>query len=233
MKFGVIIFPGSNCDYDAYQMVKSVIKQEVEYLWHQEKDLKNCDCVVLPGGFSYGDYLRTGAIARFSPIMKKVYEFARNGGLVIGICNGFQILLEAGLLPGAMLRNISLRFVCKYIYIRVEENSTPFTNRCQQNQVLKIPVAHTDGNYYISEKGLKELKDNNQIVFRYCDPEGNLDPNYNPNGALDNIAGICNREKNVLGMMPHPERCGEKILGSEDGRYIFESLVNFIKERTN
>lgn len=233
MKFGVIIFPGSNCDYDAYQMVKSVIKQEVEYLWHQEKDLRNCDCVILPGGFSYGDYLRTGSIARFAPIMKEVYEFARNGGLVIGICNGFQILLEAGLLPGAMLRNTSLRFVCKYIYIRTEEINTPFTNTCGKNQVLKIPVAHTDGNYYISKKGLGELKDNGQIVFRYSDPEGNLNPDYNPNGALDNIAGICNLKRNVLGMMPHPERCGEKILGSEDGRYIFESIVNFIKERTN
>jgi phosphoribosylformylglycinamidine synthase len=233
MKFGVIIFPGSNCDYDAYQMVKSVIKQEVEFLWHQEEDLRNCDCVILPGGFSYGDYLRTGAIARFAPIMKKVFEFARNGGLVIGICNGFQILLEAGLLPGAMLRNTSLRFVCKYVYVRTEERNTPFTNACRNNQVLKIPVAHTDGNYYISPKGLEELQDNNQIVFRYCDPEGNSDLSYNPNGALDNIAGICNPEKNVLGMMPHPERCGEKILGSEDGRYIFESIVHFVRGKMN
>jgi len=232
MKFGVIIFPGSNCDYDAYQMVKSVIKEEVEFLWHQEKELKDCDCLILPGGFSYGDYLRTGAIARFAPIMKEVYNFAENGGLVIGICNGFQILLETNLLPGAMLRNSSLRFVCKYVYVRVEEN-TPFTNTCQKSQVLKIPVAHTDGNYYISEEGLKELKDNNQIVFRYCNPQGEIDPNYNPNGALDNIAGICNLKRNVLGMMPHPERCGEKILGSEDGRYIFESIINFVKGKVN
>lgn len=233
MKFGVIIFPGSNCDYDAYQMVKAVIKEEVEFLWHQDKDLKGCDCLVLPGGFSYGDYLRTGAIARFAPIMKQVFEFAKNGGLVIGICNGFQILLEANLLPGAMLRNTSLRFVCKYVYIRVEQDNTPFTNACQKKQVLKIPVAHTDGNYYISEQGLKELKDNNQIVFRYTSPQGNTDPTYNPNGALDDIAGICNPERTVLGMMPHPERCGEKILGSEDGRYIFESIVNFIKGKVN
>lgn len=233
MRFGVIIFPGSNCDYDAYQMVKSVIKEEVEFLWHQEKNLKDCDCMLLPGGFSYGDYLRTGAIARFAPIMKEVYEFAENGGLVIGICNGFQILLETNLLPGAMLRNSSLRFVCKYVYIRVEEGNTPFTNTCQKLQVLKIPVAHTDGNYYISKKGLKELKDNNQIIFRYSSPQGNIDPDHNPNGALDNIAGICNLKRNVLGMMPHPERCGEKVLGSEDGRLIFESIVNFLKGKVN
>jgi phosphoribosylformylglycinamidine synthase len=233
MKFGVIIFPGSNCDYDAYQMIKSVIKENVEFLWHQEKDLKNFDCVILPGGFSYGDYLRTGAIARFAPIMKEVYNFAEKGGLVIGICNGFQILLEANLLPGAMLRNSSLRFVCKYVYIRTEETDTPFSNACQKSQVLKIPVAHTDGNYYISDEGFKKLKDNNQIVFRYSDPQGKLDLAYNPNGALDNIAGICNLKRNVLGMMPHPERSGENILGSEDGRYIFESIVNFIKGKAN
>jgi len=233
MKFGVIVFPGSNCDYDAYQMVKAVIKEEVEFLWHQDKDLKGCDCLVLPGGFSYGDYLRTGAIARFAPIMKQVFEFAKNGGLVIGICNGFQILLEANLLPGAMLRNTSLRFVCKYVYIRVEQDNTPFTNACRKLQVLKIPVAHTDGNYYISEEGLRELKDSNQIVFRYTSPQGNTDPAYNPNGALDDIAGICNLNRNVLGMMPHPERCGEKILGSEDGRFIFESIVTFIKGKVN
>ena len=233
MKFGVIVFPGSNCDYDSYQMVKSVIKEDVEFLWHQDKDLRGCDCVILPGGFSYGDYLRTGAIARFSPIMKKVYKFAREGGLVIGICNGFQILLETGLLPGAMLRNTSLRFVCKYVYLRVEDVSTPFSNACQRYQILKIPVAHTDGNYYISEKGFQRLKEDNQIIFRYCNPLGNIDPTYNPNGALYNIAGICNHRRNVLGMMPHPERCGEKILGSEDGRYIFESLVNYFKGREN
>jgi len=231
MKFGVIIFPGSNCDFDAYQMIRSVIKKEVEFLWHQDEDLRGSDCVILPGGFSYGDYLRTGAIARFAPIMKKVYQFAREGGLVIGICNGFQILLETGLLPGAMLRNTSLRFVCKYVYIRAEETDTPYSNVCQKYQVLKIPVAHTDGNYYISEKGLAKLKDNNQIIFRYCNPQGNIDAAFNPNGALYNIAGICNLKGNVLGMMPHPERCGEKILGSEDGRYVFESIVNYLKGR--
>lgn len=233
MKFGVVVFPGSNCDYDAYQMAKSVMKEKVEFLWHQDKDLNGCDCVILPGGFSYGDYLRTGAIARFSPIMREIFDFAEKGGLVIGICNGFQILLEAGLLPGALLRNASLRFVCKWVHIRVEQEDTPFTSNCQRFQVLKIPVAHTDGNYFISEQGLKKLKENNQIVFHYSDPQGKVDPEHNPNGALENIAGICNLKRNILGMMPHPERAGESILGSEDGRYIFSSIVNFIKGKSN
>jgi phosphoribosylformylglycinamidine synthase I len=230
MKFGVIIFPGSNCDYDAYRAVKDVLKENVEFLWHQDDSLNDCDCVILPGGFSYGDYLRTGAIARFSPIMKKVIKFAHQGGLVLGICNGFQILLESGLLPGAMLRNQSLRFACKYVYIRSEVTDTPYTNLCQTRQVLKIPIAHSDGNYFISEQGLKRLKDSDQIVFRYCDPSGKIDPRYNPNGALDDIAGICNAGRNILGMMPHPERASEGILGSEDGRYIFKSIVNFLKK---
>lgn len=230
MKFGVIIFPGSNCDYDAYRAVKDVLKKEVEFLWHQNTSLNNCDCVILPGGFSYGDYLRTGAIARFSPIMKRVQKFAQEGGLVLGICNGFQILLESGLLPGAMLRNQSLKFVCKYVYIRTEVINTPYTNLCKEYQVLKIPVAHSDGNYFISEEGLRRLKNNNQIVFRYCDPSGEMDPEYNPNGAVDNIAGICNQQRNVLGMMPHPERASERILGSEDGKYLFKSIVNFTKK---
>ncbi len=230
MKFGVIIFPGSNCDYDAYRAVKDVLKEEVEFLWHQDTSLNDCDCVILPGGFSYGDYLRTGAIARFSPIMKRVVRFAQEGGLVLGICNGFQILLESGLLPGAMLRNQSLRFVCKYVYIRTDGVDTPYTNLCKKHQVLKIPVAHSDGNYFVSEQGLRELKDNNQVVFRYCDPSGRMDPAYNPNGAVDNIAGICNKERNVLGMMPHPERASEQILGSGDGEYIFRSIVNFLKK---
>ena len=229
MKFGVIIFPGSNCDYDSYWVVKNVLNEEVTFLWHQQSSLEGCDCIILPGGFSYGDYLRTGAIAKFSPIMKEVIKFAQDGGLVMGICNGFQILLEAGLLPGAMLRNQSLRFVCKYVYVRVEETNTPFTNRCEKSQVLKIPVAHSDGNYYISEEGLKEIKANHQIVFRYCDQKKNITPEANPNGALDNIAGIINERGNVLGMMPHPERCSEGILGSEDGEKIFLSLVKYIK----
>jgi len=230
MKFGVIIFPGSNCDYDAYMVIKDVIKQEVDFLWHQDTSLSNCDCVILPGGFSYGDYLRTGAIARFSSIMKKVMDFAQNGGLVVGICNGFQILLEVGLLPGAMLRNTSLRFICKFVPIEVENENTPFTNLCHKGQVLKIPIAHTDGNYFISEDGLKKLKQNQQIVFRYCDQYGKITPEANPNGSLYHIAGICNEKRNVLGMMPHPERASEKILGAEDGKYIFQSIVNFFKK---
>jgi phosphoribosylformylglycinamidine synthase len=231
MKFGVIIFPGSNCDYDAYMAIKTAVKQEVEFLWHQDTSLHNCDCVILPGGFSYGDYLRTGAIARFSSIMKKVMEFAKEGGLVVGICNGFQILLEAGLLPGAMLRNTSLRFICKFVHIRPEHSNNPFTNMCSSGQVLKIPIAHTDGNYFIPREGLKALQENEQIVFRYCDQTGNVTPKSNPNGSLQNIAGICNRTKNVLGMMPHPERASESILGSEDGKYIFESIINFFEKK--
>lgn len=230
MKFGVIIFPGSNCDYDAYMVIKNVIKRDVEFLWHQDTSLSNCDCVILPGGFSYGDYLRTGAIAKFSSIMKKVIDFAQNGGLVVGICNGFQILLEAGLLPGAMLRNTSLRFICKFVHIETENENTPFTSICHRGQVLKIPIAHTDGNYFISEEGLKRLKRNQQIVFRYCDQSGKITKEANPNGSLYNIAGICNEERNVLGMMPHPERASEKILGSEDGKYIFQSIVNFFEK---
>jgi phosphoribosylformylglycinamidine synthase len=230
MKFGVIIFPGSNCDYDAYMVIKDVIKRDVDFLWHQDTSLSNCDCVILPGGFSYGDYLRTGAIARFSSIMKKVMDFAQNGGLVVGICNGFQILLEVGLLPGAMLRNTSLRFICKFVHIEVENENTPFTNLCHKDQVLKIPIAHTDGNYFISEDGLKKLKQNQQIVFRYCDQYGKITPEANPNGSLYNIAGICNEKRNVLGMMPHPERASEKILGAEDGKYIFQSIVSFFEK---
>jgi phosphoribosylformylglycinamidine synthase I len=231
MKFGVIIFPGSNCDYDAYMAIKSVIKRDVEFLWHQDTSLHGCDCVILPGGFSYGDYLRTGAIARFSPIMQKVMEFARNGGMAVGICNGFQILLEAGLLPGAMLRNTSLRFICKFVNIKVENERSPFSNLCEKGQVLKIPIAHTDGNYFIQEEGLKQLEENDQIIFRYCDERGNVTLESNPNGSLDNIAGICNQTKNVLGMMPHPERASEILLGSEDGKYIFQSIVDFFEKR--
>ena len=230
MKFGVIIFPGSNCDYDAYMVIKDVIKQEVEFLWHQDTSLSNCDCVILPGGFSYGDYLRTGAIARFSSIMKKVMDFAQDGGLVVGICNGFQILLEVGLLPGAMLRNTSLRFICKFVHIEVENENTPFTNLCHKGQILKIPIAHTDGNYFISEDALEKLKQNQQIVFRYCDQYGKITKEVNPNGSLYNIAGICNEKRNILGMMPHPERTSEKILGSEDGKFVFQSIVNFFEK---
>ena len=192
--------------------------------------MNNCDCIILPGGFSYGDYLRTGAIARFSAVMPQVKKFANAGGLVMGICNGFQILLEAGLLPGAMIRNKTLRFICKYVNLRVENTDTPYSNLCQKGQVLKIPIAHTDGNYFVPADELRKLKENGQIVFRYCDEKGNITEEANPNGSLDNIAGICNEKRNVLGMMPHPERCAEQILGSEDGKFIFASMVNFFEK---
>lgn len=228
MKFGVVVFPGSNCDMDCLYVMKDVFGKETEYIWHKKTELNNFDCIIIPGGFSYGDYLRCGAVARFSPIMNHIIEFANNGGLLIGICNGFQILLESGLLPGAMLRNKDLHFICKYVYLKTENNNTPFTNQCTKNQTLKIPIAHNEGNYYIDEKGLKELKNNNQIVFRYCDRNGNINNISNPNGALENIAGIINKNGNVLGMMPHPERCSEKELGSEDGAYIFKSIINWL-----
>ena len=225
MRFGVVVFPGSNCDYDCYYVLGNVLQKEVSFIWHKEKNLSGYDCLVLPGGFSYGDYLRTGAIARFSPIMKSIEQFAKKGGLVIGICNGFQVLLEAGLLPGAMLRNKTLSFVCKFINIRVENSSVPYTYLCQQGQVLSIPIAHIEGNYYADDETIESLEENNQIVFRYCDERGELSEDSNPNGSKGSIAGICNREGNILGMMPHPERASESILGSDDGRLIFESVI--------
>ena len=225
MKAGVVVFPGSNCDHDAYHVVKHVMGASCTYLWHKEEDLQGCDLVILPGGFSYGDYMRTGAIARFSPIMKAVKRFADGGGRVLGICNGFQILLEAGLLPGAMLKNVQLKFVCRHVHIRVETAATPYTARCAPGRVLCVPVAHHEGNYYADEATLEALRRHGQIVFRYCDPDGQLSWAANPNGSLDNIAGICNRERNVLGMMPHPERAAEEILTSADGRVIFEALM--------
>jgi len=232
MKFGVIVFPGSTCDYDCYYVIKYVLKREVDFIWHKERKLDDYDCIILPGGFSYGDYLRTGAIARFSPVMKEVEAYAKEGGLVIGICNGFQILLETGLLPGAMVRNKNLNFICKFVNILVENNHTPFTNLCQRKQVLKIPIAHIDGNYYADGEMLKALKKNDQIVFRYCNENGEISEETNPNGSKDAIAGISNREGNVLGMMPHPERASEAILGSEDGRLIFESVIREIEGKT-
>jgi phosphoribosylformylglycinamidine synthase len=225
MKAGVVVFPGSNCDHDAYHVVKHVLKAPCAYLWHKDEDLQGCDLVILPGGFSYGDYMRTGAIARFSPIMKAIRRFADGGGRVLGICNGFQILLEAGLLPGAMLKNVQLKFVCRHVHIRVETAATPYTARCAPGRVLRVPVAHHEGNYYADEAALEDLRRHDQIVFRYCDPDGQLSWAANPNGSLDNIAGICNRERNVLGMMPHPERAAEEILTSADGRIVFESLM--------
>lgn len=230
MRFGIVVFPGSNCDRDCFYVIKDILNQSVKYIWHKDTRLDNIDCVVLPGGFSYGDYLRTGAIARFSPIMKRISEFAEGGKAVIGICNGFQILLEAGLLPGAMLRNKNLHFICKFVYIKAENNETPFTNLCKKNQILKIPIAHNEGNYYVDEGGLKELKRNKQIIFRYCNREGRTGSEFNPNGAIDNIAGIINRKGNVLGMMPHPERSSESTLGSNDGLLVFKSAIKWLEK---
>jgi phosphoribosylformylglycinamidine synthase len=230
MKFGVVMFPGSNCDHDTYHVISKVIGQPVDFLWHRQNTVADCDAVILPGGFSYGDYLRTGAIARFSPVMGAVKEFASRGGLVMGICNGFQILCEAGLLPGALLRNKNLRFICDHINIRIEATDTPYTNRCQRGQVLSVPIAHGDGNYFCDAETLAELQRENRIIFRYSAANGNLEADANPNGSLDNIAGICNRERNVLGMMPHPERASEQLLGSSDGRIIFYSLADTLAE---
>jgi len=229
MKFGVVQFPGSNCDADAFHAVGAIVRQPVEMIWHQSENLAGCDAVILPGGFAFGDYLRTGAIARFSPVMKAVERFARGGGLVVGICNGFQILLEAGLLPGAMMRNQGLRFLCRQVHIRVEQTDTPFTGAATRGQVLEIPIAHMEGNYFCEPAALVELERNNQIIFRYVRADGgDVDPRdheANPNGSLQAIAGICNRERNVLGLMPHPERAVEISLGSADGLVIFRSLV--------
>ncbi len=227
MKFGVVVFPGSNCDHDAFCSVQDALGEEAVFLWHESRDLEGSDVVILPGGFSYGDYLRTGAIAHFAPIMSTVKDFATQGGLVLGICNGFQILLEAGLLPGAMLRNRRLKFICRPVHLRVENPHTPFTVACRPSQVLEIPIAHMEGNYYASETTMEELERNHQVVFRYSTPDGEVTDAANPNGSLRNIAGISNREGNVLGMMPHPERASDALLGSHDGLHIFQSLVQF------
>jgi phosphoribosylformylglycinamidine synthase I len=229
MRFGVVQFPGSNCDDDAYHAIAAVVGQPVEFIWHEFEQLSAFDAIILPGGFAFGDYLRTGAIARFSPVMGAVDRFARSGGLVLGICNGFQILLEAGLLPGAMMRNKGLRFLCRPVHIRVESTDTPFTCAAQPGQVLKIPIAHMEGNYFCDSSTLADLDRHNQIIFRYVAPDGRParpdDFAANPNGSLAAIAGICNRERNVLGLMPHPERAVESPLGSIDGRVIFRSMV--------
>lgn len=232
MKFGVLQFPGSNCDQDAYYAVRDVLKLPVQYLWHQDTGLAGSDVILVPGGFSYGDYLRCGAIANFSPIMTAVKDFARRGGLVVGICNGFQILCEAGLLPGALMRNRGLRFICRHVHIRVESAATPFTSSGVQGQVLRIPIAHADGNYVCDDATLGELQRNEQIVFRYCAADGRMDPAANPNGSLDAIAGVCNRERNVLGLMPHPERADEAVLGSTDGLVLLRSLVASLARTT-
>jgi len=231
MKFGVVVFPGSNCDHDAWYALGEVLHQPVEFLWHQSEQVKGFDAIVLPGGFSYGDYLRTGAIARFSPVMRAVEQFARDGGLVLGICNGFQILCEAGLLPGVLQRNAGMRFVCRQVHIRVETTDTPFTAAAKAGQVLEIPIAHGDGNYFCDEATLADLESNHQVVFRYTTPDGREDPAANPNGSLSNIAGVCNRERNVVGLMPHPERAVETALGSADGLVIFRSLIESLTRR--
>ena len=225
MKFGVVVFPGSNCDHDAFYALGHILKKPVEFIWHQSQDLAGCDAILLPGGFAYGDYLRTGAIARFSPVMKSVTKFAESGGMVLGVCNGFQILLEAGLLPGAMMRNSGLRFICRPVHVRVEQTDTPFTNAADEGQVLKMPIAHSDGNYTADESTLDQLERERRVLFRYTTADGSDDSAGNPNGSMRNIAGICNRERNVAGLMPHPERAVESALGSADGLVIFRSMV--------
>jgi phosphoribosylformylglycinamidine synthase I len=217
MKFGVVIFPGSNCEHDCYYVIESVLGKPVEYIWHQDTSVKGFDAIILPGGFAYGDYLRTGALAKFSPVMNAIADFAKKGGLVFGICNGFQILTEAGLLPGALLRNVGLKYLCKFEYLRTETTDTAFTNLMTKGQLLHIPIGHGDGNFFADAETLKRIEDNGQVVFRY---------ETNPNGSLNNIAGIVNERRNVLGMMPHPDRSSEAILGSTDGKLIFESMVN-------
>lgn len=221
----MVVFPGTWSDRDCYYVVDEILGQPVNYIWHRETDLSDYDCVILPGGFSYGDYLRAGAIARFSPIMTSVERFARNGGLVIGICNGFQVLCESGLLPGSLMTNNHLQFRCQWTTLRVENTSLPFTSLCREAQTLRIPISHYDGNYYADEATLEVMESNRQIVFRYCSPEGEISEEANPNGSLHNIAGITNKEGNVLGMMPHPERACEDLIGGSDGNLIFESLV--------
>ena len=227
-KFGVVVFPGSNCDHDTYYVLRKVLDQDVIFLWHKQATLEDCDVIILPGGFSYGDYLRTGAIARFSPIMNEVIKFANNGGYVFGICNGFQILLEAGLLPGVMVKNESLNFVCKDVYLKIENEETTFTKGIREKSPLKVPIAHGEGNYFADENTLKDLEAYNQIVFRYCNCEGKIDRNANPNGSISSIAGITNKNGNVLGMMPHPERSSDSVLGKTDGSLIFKAIVNNI-----
>ena len=225
MKFGVIVFPGSNCDHDAYHVISKHVGQPVDFIWHRDTELRGYDAVIIPGGFSYGDYLRAGALARFSPVMNSVKEFAAKGNLVLGICNGFQILCEAGLLPGALIRNRELHFVCAHVSVRVESTRTPFTHELKPGSVLSLPIAHAEGNYVCDDQTLAELQRDDRIIFRYCDAQGQITDEANSNGSRDNIAGICNRERNVLGLMPHPERACEDLLGSSDGREVFRSLA--------
>ena len=225
MKFGIVILPGSNCDHDAMHVTSTLLGAQAEFLWHKDTDLKGADCVIIPGGFAYGDYLRAGALAKFAPIMEPIRRHAAGGGLVLGICNGFQVLTEVGLLPGALMRNQHLRFLGRDVFIRTEQTDTPFTSQLNAGQILRTPIAHGEGNYFAEAAVLDELEHNRQIVFRYCDDEGRLTAAANPNGSSRNIAGVCNRERNVLGMMPHPERCSEALLGNADGLEIFRSIA--------
>jgi len=227
MKFGIIVFPGSNCDDDCRHVLGDVLGHEAFFVWHKSEDLNGADCLILPGGFSYGDYLRSGAMAAHSPVMKSVKKFAKDGGLVFGICNGFQILQEAGLLPGALMRNSTLKFICKDVFVRVTQTQSPFTMECKPGQVLRIPIAHMDGNFFMEKKSLAKLIDKGHILFRYCDGEGNLNEDANPNGSMEFVAGLTNDDGNVCGMMPHPERCSETILGNKDGIKIFESIISW------
>ena len=229
MKFGVVVFPGSNCDRDLMYVMRDVMGQQVEVLWHKEHTLRGCDFILLPGGFSFGDYLRSGAIARFSPIMQEVMEFADKGGFVFGICNGFQILCESALLPGALIHNVTHQFTCKNVFIKCETDESLITSHLRIGQVLKIPIAHGEGNYYCDEQTLKTMNESNQVLFRYCNEAGECTTESSPNGALDHIAGICNKHRNVFGMMPHPERASDNVLGNTDGRLIFESILNMVQ----
>ena len=229
MKFGVVVFPGSNCDRDMQYVLGTVMKQQVEMLWHKEHSLRGCDFIVLPGGFSYGDYLRSGAIARFSPIMQEVMEFADKGGFVLGICNGFQILTEAHLLPGVLMHNDSRQFICKNIFMRAETDESLVTSKLNLGQVVQVPIAHGEGKFFADDATLLSLRENNQVLFRYCDADGNLSDAANPNGATDHIAGICNKGRNVFGMMPHPERAADPVLGNTDGRLILDSILNMVE----
>jgi len=225
MEFGVVVFPGSNCDHDAYHAAKHVLDQSARFIWHQEEEVGDVDAVIVPGGFSYGDYLRSGAVAQFSPIMQDVVRFAEDGGLVLGICNGFQVLCEAGLLPGTLMRNESLRFTCKHVHLRVENDDTPFTQRGRTGDVVSFPVAHGEGRYYADDDVLEHLEATDRVVFRYAESDGTVSPEANPNGSVNNIAGIVNDTGTVCGLMPHPERCVEALLGSDDGRLVFESMI--------
>ena len=231
MKFGVLVFPGSNCDHDTYNVIAEIARQPVTFLWHDSEDLQSVDAVLVPGGFAYGDYLRTGAIARFSPVMQSVQKFAAGGGLVLGICNGFQILTEAGLLPGALMRNAGLKYICKQVHLRVETTNSPFTNQLAKGEVLQIPIGHMEGNYFCTAEDLRQLEAEDRIAFRYATSAGEISAAANPNGSLGNIAGILNEGRNVLGMMPHPDRSSEKLLGSSDGWKIFASMVEALTTR--